>query len=316
MARVEDPQVVCIGVVTLDALALVEQYPRRDQRVIAHEIMFAGGGPAATAAVVLARQGVSVAFVGRIGADLAGEQALQQLADEGVDVSGVDRDPTVATQTSCVVVSQASQTRAISTLSVPPLKSITSTARKLIAAAEWVHADHLGFEPLAAELAGRAIRPKVSLDAGNPVAGLDPTMVDLVGPTLPSPSAWAKITAPDLAAASVLAVGTESVVATDGASGSFAWWARDPQAPASTVPGSVFVPADRSVEIRSTLGAGDVFHGGLLAALCRREGWESALTSANATAALSCRALDGRTAIPDLAELAGHLRTTATSQAQ
>ncbi len=52
------------------------------------------------------------------------------------------------------------------------------------------------------------------------------------------------------------------------------------------------------VPVVSTLGAGDVFHGALLAGLARGLDLGAAMTLANAAAALSCRALDGRSAIP------------------
>ena len=54
----------------------------------------------------------------------------------------------------------------------------------------------------------------------------------------------------------------------------------------------------------STLGAGDVFHGALLAGLVQGRPLRETLELANTAAALSCRALDGRSAIPTLAELA------------
>ena len=57
------------------------------------------------------------------------------------------------------------------------------------------------------------------------------------------------------------------------------------------------------VEVVSTLGAGDVFHGALLACLARGLPLRDAAVRANACAALSCRALDGRSAIPDWDEL-------------
>ena len=62
--------------------------------------------------------------------------------------------------------------------------------------------------------------------------------------------------------------------------------------------------AGHPVEVVSTLGAGDVFHGALLACLAR--GLAARATRcvrANACAALSCRALDGRSAIPTWDEL-------------
>ena len=43
-------QAVCVGVITIDTIALVDKYPGEDERVIADEISRAGGGPAAVAA--------------------------------------------------------------------------------------------------------------------------------------------------------------------------------------------------------------------------------------------------------------------------
>ncbi len=53
----------------------------------------------------------------------------------------------------------------------------------------------------------------------------------------------------------------------------------------------------------STLGAGDVFHGALLAGLVREVPLHEALEFANICAALSCRSLDGRSAVPTLEEV-------------
>ena len=57
------------------------------------------------------------------------------------------------------------------------------------------------------------------------------------------------------------------------------------------------------VDAVSTLGAGDVFHGALLACLSRGLALRDSLVRANACAALSCRGLDGRSAIPTWDEL-------------
>jgi sugar/nucleoside kinase (ribokinase family) len=62
-------------------------------------------------------------------------------------------------------------------------------------------------------------------------------------------------------------------------------------------------------EVASTLGAGDVFHGAFLAALIEERPLDEALRFANAVAALSCRALDGRSAIPSRAEADAWLAT-------
>ena len=72
--------VVCVGVITMDTIALVDRYPSEDERVLAQEIARGGGGPAAVAAVALARLGISTAIVGTIGDDADGRD------DHPVDV--------------------------------------------------------------------------------------------------------------------------------------------------------------------------------------------------------------------------------------
>jgi sulfofructose kinase len=95
-------------------------------------------------------------------------------------------------------------------------------------------------------------------------------------------------------AEAALAAGAELVVATRGDRGSVAY----------TRDGGIVEAAPSPVEAVSTLGAGDVFHGALLAFLVRGADLREALAGANRAAALSCRALDGRSAIPTLEELA------------
>ena len=78
-------QAVCLGVITIDTIALVEKYPSADDRVLAEEISRAGGGPAAVAAIALSRLGVKSAIVGTIGDDADGKEVLRIFEKEGVD---------------------------------------------------------------------------------------------------------------------------------------------------------------------------------------------------------------------------------------
>ena len=81
--------VVCIGAATQDTIFRVPRHPAPDDRVVASELVVAGGGPAATAAVTLARLGVETYFAGAIGDDDAGVEIRDGLEREGVDVSCV-----------------------------------------------------------------------------------------------------------------------------------------------------------------------------------------------------------------------------------
>lgn len=290
---------VFVGTATHDTIAFVDRYPDADERVVVDDLVTAGGGPAATAAVAAARLGRHVAFVGAVGDDEAGEAIVAGLEAEGVDTSGVARRHG-RSATSVVVVARSGATRAI--LHRPADSSELSEAGwATIAAARWLHVDQAGWPIVDDWWRARPSRPRLSVDAGNPIEGVSLTGVDLYVPTVSALRLrYGERSIEELLAAAV-AEGVETVVATDGARG-------------ATVAGSsvplVHVPAFRG-EVRSTLGAGDVFHGALLAALDRGFELRDAVEYASAVAVTSCEGLDGRSAIPDHERTMSVLRSRA-----
>lgn len=282
--------VVFLGVATLDTIALVDHAPAPDERVVAEELVHAGGGPAATAAVAAARLGLAgVHFVGAVGDDEDGERLLDGLRAEGVDVSGVTRVSGAPTGASVVVVDRGRGTRAICTRPVPALHLDPAGAgARLLADAAWVHVDQLGWPALGRLRGQLPVGARVSVDCGNPVPGYRPAGVALDVPTEESLLARYAVADLDEALSRALADGAQRVVATRGGRGSVARTAAGERA---EVPGA-------RTQVLSTLGAGDVFHGALLTATVRAEPLARSLAYANAVAALSCRGLDGRSRIP------------------
>lgn len=285
------PPVIFVGAMTLDAIALVDGFPQPDERQIAREVAYAGGGPAATAAVAASRLGVPAAVVGAVGSDDEGRQILASLHSEGVDVTGVQVLPGRRSGASVVVVDAVRGTRAICTRPVPRLQiPRDGAAARLLTDATWVHVDHLGWGPAHAWLRGSALTGKVrvSVDAGNPIAGFTPDGVDLYVPTVEALiRLYGQQSVEELLEVAVRA-GAATVVATRGVDGCVA---------ATTDGGALHAPS-YPVNVLSTLGAGDVFHGALLAAVVRGMSLQDCMQYANIAAALSCRGLDGRSAIP------------------
>jgi sulfofructose kinase len=285
-------QAVCVGVITLDTIALVDKYPSADERVIAEEISTAGGGPAAVAAVALSRLGIKSAIVGTIGNDVDGKEVLRIFEKEGVDISGISISST-PTGGSVIVVSKEHSARAISTRQPVTQAPMNDAAKKLISSADWVHVDHVGIKRLDEAGISRGKGPKISFDAGYGVETFDPLTVDLFVPTDRQMSL--RYPGVDLAVAlendSMKAGNT--VVATQGSAGSAGF---SPETGLVTAPGF-------KVEVTSTLGAGDVFHGALVAQLIHGHQLQEAMRRANAVAALSCRGLDGQSMIPTTTEL-------------
>lgn len=278
---------VFAGVAALDTIALVIQMPGPDERIAAEAMTQAGGGPAATAAVAASRLGIPAAFVGAVGDDEEGDRILAGLVREGVDISGVLRAPGARSAASIGLVNRGRGTRALVNRPGPPLRIPPSgRAADLLAGADWVHVDQAGWEAVAPRW--QTSRFRMSVDAGNPIAGFSPDGVDLYVPTIAALGArYGDHPAADLLEAA-LAEGARCVVATLGEQGSIG---------ARTGTGPVAVAA-LAVDVVSTLGAGDVFHGALLAATVRGMPLREALSYAGAAAGLSCRALDGRSAIP------------------
>ena len=280
----------------MDTIALVEKYPSEDERVLAEVIIRAGGGPAAVAAVALSRLGVKSAIVGTIGDDADGQEILRIFAQEGVDTSGISIGAT-ATAGSVIVASKENNARAISTRQPVIQAPINQAAKNLIADAKWVHVDQVGIKRLDELGVTRGKGPQISFDAGYGVENFDPIIVDLFVPT--DRQMALRYPGVDLAVAlenDSLKAGN-TVVATQGSAGSAAF---SPETGLVTAPGF-------KVDVTSTLGAGDVFHGALLAQVIQGYSLQDSIRRANAVAALSCRGLDGQSKIPTTTELDAYL---------
>ncbi|MBI3428797.1 MAG: carbohydrate kinase family protein [Actinobacteria bacterium] len=289
--------VVCVGVITMDTVALVARYPAEDERIVAEQIARSIGGPAAIAAVTLARLGISTAIVGTIGDDTDGREVLEKLEQEGINAKGIfiTSAPTAG---SVIVASREHQSRAISTRQPPAQIVPNAEAVVLVAQAQWVHCDHVGINELTALGISRGLGPKISFDAGYGAENFDASLVDLFVPT----DRQMAVRHPEASLADALAKDSNSskntVVATRGPDGSAAFSSDDK-----------YVEVDGfNVDVVSTLGAGDVFHGALVAQMVEGRSLSTALRRANAVAALSCRGLDGQSAIPTLSDLETYLK--------
>jgi sulfofructose kinase len=246
--------IVCAGIASRDTIYVVPRHPGADDRVVARERVVAGGGPAATAAVTIARLGGEVRFVG--------------VTDDDIDGVDVVRMPGRMVESTILV---GAGTRSIVTTEPQPF----ALAPELLAGAEWVHVDHVGYAALRTLPEG-ANGTRVSVDASNAVPDLSLEAVDLYAPS-------EKTDDGRRAALTVVTRGERGCVAYT-------------ESETLDVPGF-------PVDVVSTLGAGDVFHGALLACLSRGLALPDALVRANACAALSCRGIDGRSAIPSWDEL-------------
>lgn len=287
---------MCLGLATADLIVELPGWPDPDGRLVVEAMRRCGGGPAATAAVAAARLGRSVAMCGAVGTDRAGAHVRDGLVAERVDVALlVMRDG--RTSESVILLDRAAATRSILHAPGVTLDALPPGARTAVEAASWIHVDHAGW-PVA--VAADLPRARLSVDVGNPIDQLDLAGIGLYTPTSRALAARYPGRTIGDAVNNALAEGARRVVVTRGGDG----------AVAADESGAWRAPPLR-VEVRSTLGAGDVFHGALVAGLAGGHSLADALARANLAAALSCRGLDGREAIPSTDELTAALAAAA-----
>lgn len=294
--------ILFVGAATYDAIAVVDHMPAADERLIANAIRYGCGGPATTAAVAAKRLGMGVELIAAVGPDDIGAHIHAGLEREGISTKLLQIEEDRASQASVILCNDGDATRAIATRGVSPLQ-LTASNRARVRAAEWVHVDHLGWPAVAEALAEVPVeeRPRISVDAGNPLVGEAAALchvaeVDLYVPPMEKlVEAYGERTNEDV----LRAVPSVTVVATLGAGGSIG---RDSAGDIHSSPGF------RIRDFGSTLGAGDVYHGALTAAIAQGQPMTEALTYANAVAALSCRGVDGQSAIPSHEETLTFIR--------
>ena len=93
-----------VGDINADIMAAIPHYPQKGGESLSEKAELHAGGSAANTAVVLARFGVDVSLLGRVGADPLGEYVFRELEKAGVDLGLVQRDPSAMTGTMFVAV--------------------------------------------------------------------------------------------------------------------------------------------------------------------------------------------------------------------
>src|ERR1700754_4047431 len=100
--------VFVIGSVNLDLVVRAPALPAPGETVTGGTFERHGGGKSANQAVAAARQGAAVRMIGAVGSDDLGDEAVADLAGEGIDVSAVAR-VTAATGVAVIVVDESGE---------------------------------------------------------------------------------------------------------------------------------------------------------------------------------------------------------------
>jgi sulfofructose kinase len=296
---------VGFGLNAVDHLIVVSEYPAFDTKTRFKEHRQSPGGQTASSMVALQRLGLQTAYAGRFGSDFAGEFGLRSLQEEGVDVELAEVVAGARNQIAFIIIEARSGERTIIWDRDDRLAYTVDDAPATIASRGRVLHIDAHDPPACARLAGEAHQTGtiVTADIDNIYDGL-PELLPLIDVLITSREFPHRLTGISDERTSLVELkaryGCAVVGMTMGKRGAMAYCdGQFLESPAYEVPGSC----------RDTTGAGDAFHGGLLYGLLRGEDLETSLSLGNATAALKCRALGARTALPTRVELEEFLKT-------
>jgi len=294
---------VGFGLNAVDHLIVAPEYPAFDTKVRFTDYQKSAGGQTATAMVALQRLGLKTAYAGRFGSDDAGTFGRAELEKEDVNLDFAETIQDAANQVAFIVIDQRSGERTIVWDRDDRLSYARDEAPVEIASQGRVlHID--AHDPPACSVMAKsalAAGTIVTSDIDNIYEGLT-DLLPLIDVLITSAEFPHRLTGIDDVHASLIETkaryGCPIVGATLGARGALIYVeGQFIESAAFDVPGGC----------RDTTGAGDAFHAGFIFGMLRGEELETCMKLGNAVAALKCRALGGRAALPREHELSDFL---------
>ena len=289
--------VLGIGLCTVDLLFAVPHVPQFDHSMRASQFLRQGGGPAATALVTFARlaPGARGAFIGKVGDDEDGDFIRNGLEQQGIDIGHFAVARGAQSRVALVLVEESSGERGFVTRPESCGELAPSDlSKKIVSSARIVHLDDADATCMQAAIWAREAGRTVVFDGTWMHEDLEAFLpwVDVPIVSEPLVRRWLPELSPVDVVKKLSEHGAHLVVYTRGARGCVAHWDNETH----------FFPAFPT-EVVDTTGAGDAFHEAVLYGLYRQWAPEQTIRFASATAALNCRALGGRTALLERAEV-------------
>jgi sugar/nucleoside kinase (ribokinase family) len=294
-----DFDAVGFGLNAVDHLIVVPEYPQFDTKLRFTEHRQSAGGQTATAMVALQRLGMKTAYAGRFGSDEAGIFGRESVAIEGVNLDYAETIEGATNQLAFIIIDSRTGERTIIWDRDERLSyRVDEAPAELPSRGRVLHLD--AHDPPAGAAMARAAHEAgaiVTADIDNVYQGVH-DLLPLIDVLITSSEFPHRLTGIADLRTSLTELknryGCPIVGATLGARGAIVYYEGEfLESPSFPVPGGC----------RDTTGAGDAFHAGFIYAMLLGEDLEDCMRTANAVAALKCRELGGRAALPAVTEL-------------
>lgn len=296
--------ILVTGSINTDMVVRTQHIPRPGETILGNYFFITGGGKGANQAVAAARLGGTVQMIAKVGNDVFGDQALENLKKEGIDVSHVQKDGQQPSGVALIAVADSGENSII----VAPgansalLKAEIDKAETAIANCDYVL---LQLEiPLdiveRTVLLARKHKKKIILNPA-PASFLNDEMLSLVDIIIPNQTETTFFTGIEVNNAEDAAwavtwfheKGIPTVIVTMADKGCFV----------SGISFKGLVPGHAVDTVVDTVAAGDTFCGALAVALSEGMHLENAARFANIAAALAVTKHGAQASIPKRKEV-------------
>lgn len=297
------PRILCAGIIVLDEVFRVEEFPQPDGKVQANGYFVVNGGCAANAAVAIARLGGRAALAGPMGGpegeDDNGDRVLRALKREEVDCTFCLRIDGLATALSAIFMNARGDRTIVTYRDERIAATVSADAEAAVANADAVLADNrypAFVEPICALARARGL--PVVLDGDRPTVVDDPLF------RLASHVVFSAECLRETTGIADLATALKRIARETGAFLAVSNGPDDILYLEAGVPHRLPVFKVAAVD---TLGAGDAFHGGIALALAEGKPEVEAMRFGSAVAGIKCSRLGGSAGAPTRAEVEAFL---------
>jgi ribokinase len=299
------PNIIVVGSLNADLVVRAPRFPQPGETITGEDLKIIPGGKGANQSVAAARQGASVAMLGRVGNDSFGPELINNLKHNGVDTAHVQIDAEAATGTATIIVDAHGQNSIVLSpgsngrVSPADLNTVSFSDYKLL-----LLQLEIPLEPvLAAAKRAKEKGLRVLLNPA-PARTLPDELIALPDFIVPNEGELSLLTnqpvqdvaSAENAARALLTQGAQTVIVTLGANG------------ALIVNREVtkHIPAFQ-VDVVDTTAAGDAFIGGFASALLQNKPLGEAVRSGCACGALAATKFGAQPSMPTKAEVEGFM---------
>ena len=296
-------RILCTGIIVLDEVFRVEEFPLPDGKVQANGFFVVNGGCAANAAVAIARLGGNAALAGPMGGpagdDDNGDRVLKALAREKVDCAACQRVDGLATALSAIVMNARGDRTIVTYRDERIAATVPGDPDTIVTAADAVLADNRYpdfVEPICAAARRRGI--PVLLDGDRPTVEDDP-LFRIASHVIFS---WECLR--ETTGVADLGEGLQRIARKTDA---FLAVSNGPNDIVYLEGGVLRRQPVFKITAVDTLGAGDAFHGGFVLALAEGRSEVEAMRFGAAVAGIKCSRLGGSAGAPTRPEVEAFL---------